>query len=248
VEAPGAIFLVGAALLGVLALWLYRIGDRERDLMLDRTSDRIVPIGELGRTRDPGCRQGAPRGAFGREPAIALGPGRLWRDSSVVLVLLGSGLMLILGLTPLLTPSGAVLEATHRPADPLAIARGSTAPASTPAGLIVTPVPGTPVEPRPSSTAGPPPTAAPAATARATAGPTSAQTPARDTGDRMAVLTPCPGEPDCYVYVVRRGDNLVSIANWFGIPYDEVLARNPQIRDPGRVQPGDRITLPRPRR
>jgi LysM repeat protein len=248
VEAPGAILLVGAALLGVLAFWLYRVGDRKRDLMLDRTSrDRIRRrIGEIGtesRSRVTSGRGAEVRSAV--SSAIALGPrSRLWRDTSVVLVLLGSGLMLILGLTPLLTPSGAVLDATHRPTDPLAIARGSTAPASNPAGPIITPVSGTTVEPRPSSYARPQPTAAPAATAVPTSAPPAA---VRDTGDRMAVVTPCPGEPDCFVYVVRRGDNLVSIANWFGIPYDEVLARNPQIRDPGRVHAGDRLVLPRPR-
>ncbi len=153
--------------------------------------------------------------------------------------------MAVLAATQALSPSGAVLEGTSRPTGGLAavpastgtpssLAASATATSGPTAGPAATPLPS------PSATRTPRPTAVPTRVPE-TAVP-------RDTSDRIAVLTACPGQPDCYVYVVRRGDNLVSIANWFGIPYSEVLALNPQIRDPGTLHAGDWITLPRPRR
>lgn len=166
---------------------------------------------------------------------------RLWRDTSAILVLLGAGLGVVLAVPQAVPPTGAVLEATSRPTSDMTVDPAST---SAPSDLDLSAA--TRARPSPALPASPDATRAPIATADPVRPTGTAEPRAGD--DRLAVLTACPDQPDCYVYVVRRGDNLVSIANWFGIPYDEVLARNPQIRNPSQVHAGDRITLPRPRR
>lgn len=47
-------------------------------------------------------------------------------------------------------------------------------------------------------------------------------------------------------HVVARGDTLGAIARGAGLSMAEVLAANPQIRNPDRIFPGDQITLPAP--
>jgi hypothetical protein len=46
------------------------------------------------------------------------------------------------------------------------------------------------------------------------------------------------------VYIVQRSDSLTKIANNFGITLEELLAANPQIKNPRLIIPGQRIKLP----
>ena len=104
-----------------------------------------------------------------------------------------------------------------------------------------------------SAVASPSPTATPAATPAPTPVPTPARTPAptprptpRPTSDRFAVLTRCPSTPNCWIYSIRSGDNLHSIANWFGVNYDRMIAMNPHLRRP--IVPGEQLRIPTPTR
>ncbi|MCB0190248.1 MAG: LysM peptidoglycan-binding domain-containing protein, partial [Caldilineaceae bacterium] len=45
-------------------------------------------------------------------------------------------------------------------------------------------------------------------------------------------------------YIVQSGDNLTRIARRCGVPYRELLAANPQIVNPSRIEIGDPITIP----
>lgn len=56
-------------------------------------------------------------------------------------------------------------------------------------------------------------------------------------------ITPPPGAPD--LYVVRDGDTLLSIARRFGTTVQALLAANPAIGDPNRIQVGQVLLIPR---
>jgi LysM repeat protein len=59
-------------------------------------------------------------------------------------------------------------------------------------------------------------------------------------------LTPCPSTPNCYIYVIRSGDNLYSIANYFGVSFTRVEAMNPWVSN-GLVV-GRSLRIPTPTR
>lgn len=92
----------------------------------------------------------------------------------------------------------------------------------------------------------PAPAATPAASPAGTAAPSTAPT-ARPTSDRYALLDPCLDAPDCWIYVVRGGDNLVSIANYFGVPLAVVTELNPWTTTTQLVA-GQELRLPAPTR
>ncbi|MEK6720273.1 MAG: LysM domain-containing protein [Chloroflexota bacterium] len=122
------------------------------------------------------------------------------------------------------------------PATTAAILGGSTRPTLEPASpeptIDVTPAASPDLEPTP----------VPAATTTPT--PTPTPTPR---SDRYALLEPCPDKPDCWIYTVRTGDNLSSIANYFGIPLETVYALNPELRTES-LQAGRLLVLPPPTR
>jgi len=127
------------------------------------------------------------------------------------------------------SPSGSVLGESETAA-PTSTPAPTATPAPTPA---ITPVPTPDITPTPT----PPPT--PSAT------PTSTL-PAGATASRMKLLTPCPDAPDCYIYRIRSGDNLYSIANYFGVAYKTVKAWNAWT-DSG-LKVGRELRIPPPTR
>jgi LysM repeat protein len=61
------------------------------------------------------------------------------------------------------------------------------------------------------------------------------------------LLRACPSTPRCWIYRVRSGDNLFSIARYFGVSTDSIYARNPWLRNRG-LRAGQELRLPPPTR
>lgn len=192
--------------------------------------DRIAPAAaasSAAEAAEASDVDGSIRPSRTMTPAIVLSLVLLVASATAAITFVGAtgGLQL-----PTMAPSPVALATAGPTAIPTATPNASAGPTASPTP-VATPTPG--VTPAPT----------PVATPEATAGPTPAPT-----SSRYALLTPCPSKPNCYLYTVRAGDNLRSIANYFGVPYETVLALNPTIRNPSTIQPGTVLTLPPPTR
>jgi hypothetical protein len=178
----------------------------------------------------------------GSTPSIATSPMRLTPAIVAALVVLAASFALSVGFVVAnggmnIRSSGTVAEApTAEPS------------ASVPAqGNAATPAPVSSEPPAaPSPTAPPTPTPTPVPTPRPTPAPTATEAPL-PTSDRYELLRPCSDAPDCWVYVIRSGDNLVSIARYFGVPLETVRTLNPWTETTQLVA-GQELRLPPPTR
>lgn len=94
--------------------------------------------------------------------------------------------------------------------------------------------------PVPSSTPSPTPTPKPSAAPTRTPRPTA-------TSDRYALLVACPNTPKCWIYTVRSGDNLYSIAHYFGVSEARLRSMNPWLAEQG-LRAGQKLRMPPPTR
>jgi LysM repeat protein len=122
--------------------------------------------------------------------------------------------------------------------------------ASPSAPATATPAPTPPPSPSPS----PSPSATPSASPSSSPSPSPSRTPKptakptkAPTSTRYALLAPCPSKDGCWIYTVRSGDNLFSIAKYFGHPLSTIYRWNPQY--PGTaLKVGAAIRMPPPTR
>jgi len=171
----------------------------------------------------------------------------------------GAGLQL----TPAVIAALVVLAASFALSVGFVVANGGmnlpVAPTGSPQAVVASVAPSQEASTAATASASVEPSAEPTATASidsATATPSIAPTPRptpseapspRPSSDRYALLEPCPDAPDCWIYTVRGGDNLVSIARYFGVPFDVVTELNPWTKTTQLVA-GQELRLPPPTR
>ena len=144
-------------------------------------------------------------------------------------------------------PSASALALVPPPSQDTASPTIGPTPGTT-AARTTTPAPSVTPTPAPTPTATPVPTPEP--TPEPTPKPTPRPTPKptlRPTSARYALLDPCPDRKRCYIYTVRSGDNLFSIANYFGVKLETVYEWNPWTQTRS-LRAGQQLRLPPPTR
>jgi LysM domain len=124
-------------------------------------------------------------------------------------------------------------------------------PESTPTPTAVVSPTAPPPSPSPSATPSPTPapTPVPTATPMPTPAPTHSPSPTpAPTSNRYALLKPCPDRSGCYIYTIRSGDNLYSIANYFGVQLSTIYVWNPMYASGAHLRAGDQLRMPPPTR
>jgi LysM repeat protein len=149
-------------------------------------------------------------------------------------------------------PLTAASSSASPPPDASAVAVVTIAPTAARATPAPTPsasdVPSSSPSALATPTASPAPTPTPEPTVKPTPKPTASARPTPEPkSDRFTVLTPCADRSDCYVYVVRVGDNLYSIAHWFGVSLASIDALNPWVATTA-LRAGQELRIPTPTR
>jgi len=125
---------------------------------------------------------------------------------------------------------------------PSATADPTEVPASVAASPAATPSPTPSPTPTPTPTPSPTPSPTPEPTPEPTPKPTK-----KPTSSRYKLLEPCSNRDNCWVYTVRSGDNLFSIANYFGHSLNTIYKWNPQYPETA-LKAGAEIRMPPPTR
>jgi LysM repeat protein len=78
------------------------------------------------------------------------------------------------------------------------------------------------------------------------AGPTATPTPTpSSSAASTAPVTPEPA-PTPQTYVIVAGDTISKIAKRFDITPEDLLAANPQVKNPNKIKVGDELVIPAP--
>ena len=169
-------------------------------------------------------------------------------SAALIILALSFGASVVFGLANggLAMPSRAAVATPRASATSVAAEATASPASSSPPPSSATASPSLGPTSAPSATPIPSPSATPIPSASASASAATGPTPT-PTSSRYRLLKPCPNKPNCWIYTVRAGDNLFSIAKYFGVPLSTVHRLNPWTRTES-LRAGKKLILPPPTR